>query len=479
MQRKPTSFQTMFSQVQEGRKKDPTLSNWATGVQATQAGATQQAAQQTQEKSKEESAKTSEEAIKTGMGPSQYGTFATPTITSNWQTPAHADTTKANWDTWAGVLGTDYGAQANQAATQATADIAKQQQEKTAAAEATQAKIEKGQSDFLKGLQGLVSADTHNLGQTTQPSALESQAAGVQDVLAQPSTSNVAALKALLGTSYDPRLAALESGIYEGSLSGLRGEAAAGREDLAQAERGRQQSLEGYLTGRQRAGERLAGAQGKIGLTETGEKYSDSIIKSITDRAGMVSENIKRAAEDFSKVMPAHVRQEFQQDLPRLVNPTMEAAAKLSQPGYTPTVDELKALAPQIDAIEARLDLIRTYAPDLAKNIEDFVKNYKAYIPQKIKELGDTAARKQKDLENAAKAETKSAIKEAKRGEERGDTESKNKTARQSFTTEDLRAAIERENQGRSRSGKDESGKGGGGEGGSRSKAGRLEKGSK
>ena len=383
MAKRPNSFQTMFSQIQEGRKSDPTLSTWSTGVTKTKTGATQQATGQTTEKAKEVETKTGAETVKTGMAAPATGAPTTPTITSSWVNPATAPSyTGDDINQWANEFqaANTIAPTVQKAAGEATAGLGTSQQEAIKAAEAAQTAVEQGQTDYLKGLRGYLGADDYNLGMTTGTSDLESQAAGIQDVLSQPSTSNIAALQSLLGASYDPRLAALESGIYEGEVGKLRGEATAGKSDLASAEQARTRTLEDYLTGKQKAGQRLTEAEQKIGLNEKGEKFSDSVIASINQQ---VNDQLKTIAEDSARIAetyPTLAKENFKVALPAMES-NLTKSFNESLAGARP-IAETEAM---LDAFEKNLDLIKTYAPDAAARWETLIKNYRGEI-QKFKD---------------------------------------------------------------------------------------------
>ena len=378
MAKRPNSFQTMFSQIQEGRKSDPTLSSWSTGVTKTKTGATQQATGQTTEKAKEVETKTGAETVKTGMAVPASGAPTTPTITSSWANPTTAPSyTGDDINQWANEFqaANTIAPTVQKAAGEATAGLGTSQQEAIKAAEASQAAVEQGQTDYLKGLRGYLGADDYNLGMTTKTSDMESQAAGIQDVLSQPSTSNIAALHSLLGASYDPRLAALESGIYEGEVGKLRGEATAGKSDLASAEQARTRTLEDYLTGKQKAGQRLTEAEQKIGLNEKGEKFSDSVIASINQQ---VNDQMKQIAEDSARIAetyPTLAKENFRAALPSMEKNLMTTFKDVFS-GKRP-VEEIEAM---LGALDKNLDLIKTHAPDMVKRWEGLITNYRNQV---------------------------------------------------------------------------------------------------
>jgi len=368
----------MFSQIQEGRKADPTLSTWSTGVNKTKTGATQQATGQTTEKAKEVETKTGAETVKTGMADLTKDAPTTPTITASWANPSTAPSyTGTDINQWANEFqaANTIAPAVQKAAGEATAGVVTSGQDQIKAAEASQTALEKAQTDYLKGLKDYLGTDDHNLGMTTRTSDLESQAAGIQDVLAHPSTSNIAALQSLLGASYDPRLAALESGIYEGEVGKLRGEATAGKSELASAEQARMRTLEDYLSGKQKAGQRLTEAEQKIGLNEKGEKFSDSVIASINQQ---VNDEIKRITEESDKIAetyPTLAKENFKAAMPAMERNLMQTYRDVFA-GKRP-VEEIDAM---LGAFEKNLDLIKTHAPELATRWEGLIKTYKTQV---------------------------------------------------------------------------------------------------
>jgi hypothetical protein len=69
----------------------------------------------------------------------------------------------------------------------------------------------------------------------------------------------------LLGYNYDPRTAALSSQVYQGDIAGIRGQAKADVAQSAQAEAGRQRSVEDYLKETGDAKTRVGTARTELG----------------------------------------------------------------------------------------------------------------------------------------------------------------------------------------------------------------------
>jgi hypothetical protein len=113
---------------------------------------------------------------------------------------------------------------------------------------------------------GNIIGSNKSIGLVAAPSTTETLAANRQAALAQQDpNSNIDALRMLLGYNYDPRTAALSSQVYQGDIAGIRGQAKADVAQSAQAEAGRQRSVEDYLKETGDAKTRVGTARTELG----------------------------------------------------------------------------------------------------------------------------------------------------------------------------------------------------------------------
>ena len=145
----------------------------------------------------------------------------------------------------------------------------------------------------------------------------ESGVLGNQEALASGvnSTSNIDALRSLLGMGYDPRLAGMASQVYQGDIATAKGEAAQEVTQRGQAEANRTGSMEGYLKAVEQGKKNIASVydDASRSITTKQTEAQDAIDKRQQDTIALIAKFAKqdkdtpgvagdRAVEAFNKI---------------------------------------------------------------------------------------------------------------------------------------------------------------------------------
>lgn len=173
---------------------------------------------------------------------------------------------------------------------QKEADIAKAKAEEAATKEAISKKIGAGQEKLSKAEKA---AAQPAFGEVGKRSEVEARSEALNKILAGDMISNIQALSAMRPNSYDPRLASLESQIYNEEIQAEKTKAGLLGEQQKSAEDRRAMAIEDYLKGIQKGKETLSSTeQFKFGKAEI---KSANAVKNLEQQAQNLSDLADRA----------------------------------------------------------------------------------------------------------------------------------------------------------------------------------------